>query len=288
MSMVIMNNVASINAQRRVNDAHQQVNKTLSKLSSGLRVVTAGDDAAGLAISEDIRADVASSEQSTRNAKDGISMLQIAEGALNEVNSRLIRLRELTMQSNNDTLGDEQRDMIQSEVDALVSEIERIGQSTDFNGVQLMGHAAGTMVDVEFQIGNGTEAADKFQVTMKTIMDLMDMGVSALNVGGSSVQADRENALTTIDRAIDWTVDFRGDLGAAMNSLETAISNIGISIENNMAAESRIRDADVARESSRMIKYQIIEQAGTATLSQANANPQMALSLLQSASNRNR
>ncbi len=277
MGLVINNNPASVNAQRNLNSANMNLNKSLSRLSSGLRIVTAGDDAAGLAISESLRSQVASLEQASRNSMDGISMLQIAEGALNEVSSKLIRLRELTMQSANGTVSDDQKDMLDSEFQALTDEIDRIAKATNFNGKKLLD---GSTTSVTFQVDVGTTAdVDTFAVTLTSAL-ASDLGIDTLDIS-SSASADTNTALTAIDAAISSIVDIRSDLGAAQNRLQTTINNLGIAIENSIAAESRIRDVDVAKETSQMVKYQIIQQAGVSVLSQANMNPQIALSLLQ-------
>ncbi len=277
MGLVINNNPASINAQRNLSTANTNLNKSLSRLSSGLRIVSAGDDAAGLAISESLRSQVASLEQASRNSMDGISMLQIAEGALNEVSSKLVRLRELTMQSANGTVSDDQKDMLDSEFQALTDEIDRIAKATNFNGTKLLD---GSTTSVTFQVDVGTTAdVDTFAVTLTSAL-ASDLGISTLDIS-SSASADTDAALTAIDDAISSVVDIRSEMGAAQNRLQTTINNLGIAIENSIAAESRIRDVDVAKETSQMIKYQIIQQAGISVLSQANMNPQIALGLLQ-------
>ena len=275
MSITIQTNVSSLNAQRNMQRTMAQLDSTLSKLSSGFRITKAGDDAAGLGISENLRAQIRSYNQAQRNGFDGLSVIQTAEGALNEVSNILIRMRELAMQSASDGLGDTERSYLNTEFGALVSEIDRIAESTEFNGQKLLtGSLAAS--GLEFQIGIRNSANDRVSVTVNAAT------AAALSVNSLSVSAKSESqtALSVIDSAIQTVSDIRANLGALGNRLNSTISNLAVASENLAAANSRIRDVDVAVETSNLTKAQILMQAGVSVLAQANAVPQVALSLL--------
>lgn len=273
MGLRVNTNVASVNAQRNLMNTTDRLNRSLERLSSGLRITRASDDAAGLAISERFRADIRSLAQAQRNANDGVSMLQIAEGALNETSSILIRMRELAIQSANGTLGSEEREALDKEFQALLEEIDRIAQVTEFNGTKMLAGA----VTVTFQIGIDNTTNDRIAVSGS------DATASGLGVGGLSVasQGDAQAALSAIDDAITTVSTLRADFGAAQNRLESAIRSIRVAIENTSAAESRIRDVDVAAETAELTRNQVLQQAGIAVLAQANLSTQAALALLQ-------
>lgn len=275
MALTINTNTASINAQRNLSLTQTQLNKSLERLSSGLRINRAGDDAAGLAISENMRAVIRGMSQAVRNANDGVSLLQTAEGALNESSNILIRMRELAVQSSTGTVTDSQRTSIQSEFGELTKEIDRISAATEFNGTALLAGAA-TMT---FQIGYKNSGNDQISLNL-TSASSTSLGVASTAVAVSS-QTAAQNALATIDTAIASVSSLRGSFGAIQNRLTSTINNLQVSIENMSAAESRIRDVDVATETASLTRAQILTQAGTAILAQANQTPQSALSLLR-------
>ncbi len=276
--MRINTNTAAINAQRNLYNTEMKLNKSLERLSSGLRVNRAGDDAAGLAISENLKSDIRALEQSSRNAADGISVIQTAEGALDEVNGILIRMRELSQQAANETLGASERGYLNTEFQALSSEITRISDTTQFNGTFLLNASVTGTLDIQVGLGNG--AADRIGVTLTGDRDATGLGINASVLTG----ADNTTALAsiaTVEAAISTISSARADLGAVQNRLESTIRSIGNTIENLSAANSRIRDVDIAAETSNMTSAQILQQAGVAVLSQANMTPQTALMLLQ-------
>lgn len=273
MGLRVNSNLLSTNAQRNLQNITNRLGGNFSRLSSGLRITTAADDAAGLGISERMRADIASYGQAARNTQDGISLVQTAEGALGEVSSNLGRLRELAVQSSNGTLSDEDRDAIDEEFQALVSEIDRIAAETDFNGVQLLD---GTVTDSSIQVGIDSGSNDTITV------DFADATATGLGVNSLNVQdvTNSNSALATIDTAIDSVNTARSELGASQNRLQSAFRSITNTRENLSAAESRIRDVDVASETADLSRNSILQQAATSVLAQANAQPQLALSLL--------
>ncbi|HRX50902.1 MAG TPA: flagellin [Candidatus Krumholzibacteria bacterium] len=277
MALRINTNVASLNAQRNLNKSTMTLNRSLERLSSGLRINRAADDAAGLAISETMKSDIRALEQANRNAADGVSMVQLAEGALDEVSGILIRMRELAQQAGNETMGASERGYINSEFDALGQEITRISNATEFNGIKLL-DGSGTTNDILV----GTNTTDIIQIDLSNATAADDLGVdiSQVQVDG----ADNSNALTAIDAvesAISTLNDWRADFGVTQNRLESAMRTIENTRENVSAANSRIRDVDIAAETSTMTSSQILQQAGVSVLAQANMSPQMALSLLQ-------
>ena len=274
MGMFINTNVSAINANRNLSYNNTQLSKVAEKLSSGYRINRAADDAAGLAISEKLRYQINGYNQALRNAQDGISMIQTAEGALTEVHSILQRLNTLATQAANGTLQDPDRNQIQLEVNQLVQELSNITGKTKFNGITLLD---GSTKSVKFQVGweNGT-----------TITADLGSGLKNSTLFGStgkidiSSQAGAEAALKTIQSAITKVSNQRATLGAVQNRLEHTINNVGVNAENLSASESRIRDADIAQEMTEFTKNQILVQAGTAMLAQANAIPQNVLRLL--------
>ncbi len=274
MALTINTNVASLNAQRNLSSTQLQLSKSMERLSSGLRINRAGDDAAGLAISQNMQANIRSMNQAVRNANDGISLVQTAEGALNETSNILLRMRELGTQAANGVLSQSQRDNIQVEFKNIQDEIDRISAVTDFNGTKLLNGAlsAGTSL----QIGTGTTANDTISVTIGN-NNTATLSVSANFV---STQGAAQSALTAIDSAIQAVSTARGNLGAVQNRLQSTINNLQVAVENTSAANSRIVDVDVAAESANMTKAQILAQAGVSVLSQANQAPQLALKLL--------
>jgi len=274
MGLRVNTNVTSINAQRNLATVTERLAGNFRRLSTGLRISTAADDAAGLAISERLRSQVRSLEQDKRNANDGISMVQTAEGALNEVSSILTRLRELSIQSANGSVSNKDRDTLDEEFQSLVSEINRIGSSTEFNGVKLLD---GSSSSVSFQVGFGTTAGiDTIAITLQAALST-SLGLNSLDIGSGG---STTTALTNIDTAINAVSGLRGSLGAIQNRLGSTINNLAIQVENLSAAESRIRDVDVAYETAQLTRNSILQQASISVLSQANAQPQTALTLL--------
>ncbi len=275
MGLRVNTNIASVNAQRNVAIVTDRLQKNYARLSTGLRIATAADDAAGLAISERIRSQVRSLQQASRNANDGISLVQVGEGALNEVSNMLVRLRELTMQSANGATSGGDKDLINAEFQSLIAEIDRIGRSTSFNGVMLLN---GSAANVSFQVGiSSTTGVDVFNVSLSPAL-ATSLGLNSLDIGSGG---DFSTALSTISTAIDSVSSLRGRFGALQNRLQSTIANIGIANESLSAAESRIRDVDVAYETAQLTRNSIMQQAAIAVLAQANAQPQVALSLLQ-------
>lgn len=276
MGLRINTNVASLNAQRNLMGTKLGLDKSLERLSSGYRINRAGDDAAGLAISENLRAQVRGLKQASRNASDGISLVQVAEGSLNEISSIMIRLRELAVQAASDTIGPVERQFLNVEYDQLVSEIDRIADGTEFNGTQLL---SGTGSILDFQVGTRNDPnIDRLSFDASKA----DANSAALGVNLTSVadKASAQNALSAIDSAIVSVSAMRADFGAIQNRLQSTISNLAVSMENMSAANSRIRDVDVAEETAELTRNNILLNAGTSVLAQANATSQTALSLL--------
>ena len=272
MGIRINTNVSSINTQRQLANSTIAFGKSMEKLSSGLRINRAGDDAAGLAISEGLKSDIRALDQAARNAADGISMIQTGEGAMDEMSSILLRMKELTEQSMNGTLSNTDRGYLNSEYTALTDEIDRISDGTEFNSVALLDGS----LDVNIQVGIGTTSTDQVAVVQSTDMDSTGIGTTTeINTASNAAIAMAE-----IDAAIETVVTARGNFGALQNRLETSIRNTNMTSENLSAANSRIRDVDVAYESSRMTSFQILQQAGVSMLAQANMTTGLAMSLL--------
>ncbi len=275
MGLRVNTNVASINAQRNLATATGRLEGNFRRLATGLRIATAADDAAGLAISERLRSQVRSLEQGKRNANDGISLVQTGEGALNEVSSILTRLRELSVQSANGSVSGQDRNTLNEEFRSLVDEIDRIGRSTEFNGVKLLDGSSST---VSFQVGFGiTTGIDSLSLSLTPAL-ATTLALNSLNIGASG---SATTSITTIDSAINSISSIRGRLGAVQNRLNSTIANLGVQVESLSAAESRIRDVDVAYETAQLTRNSILQQASISILAQANAAPQSALTLLR-------
>ena len=272
MSMFINTNVSAINAHRNLSFNNTQMGKVMEKLSSGYRINRAADDAAGLAISEKMRYQINGYYQAIRNAQDGISLLQTAEGALTEVHAMLQRLNVLANQASNGTLDDTDRQKIQLEVTQLREEIDNIADTMKFNGIQLLN---GSVSSISFQVG--FQAGTMISVSLGSGIQTAALGIDQINV--SSVSG-AQTALTAIQNAISIISQRRAEFGAVQNRLEHTINNVGVNAENLSASESRIRNADMAKELTEFTRYQILVQAGTAMLAQANAVPQNVLRLL--------
>ncbi len=278
MALSINTNVASLNAQRNLGNSQSALSTSMERLSSGLRINSAKDDAAGLGISDRMTSQIRGLNQAVRNANDGISLAQTAEGAMGEVTNILQRMRELTVQSANDTNSSADRQSLQDEVASLLTEIDRISATTEFNGKYVLNGSAGA--SMTFQVGTRGTTNDKITVSLGTFnMDGSTLGVSGLTVAsfaGKSVGS----VLGAIDKAIASVDTARGKLGAVQNRFESTIANLSNIAENVTAARSRILDADIAQETSNMTKQNILQQAGVSILAQANQSPQLALSLL--------
>jgi flagellin len=307
MGLRIRTNVASINAQRRLGNSTNALSNSMNKLASGERINKAADDAAGLAISENLRADLRSLSQARRNALDGVSMVQTAEGGLMETNNMLVRLRELSIQAASDTVGDVERGFLDQEYQALKSEIDRIASSTEFNGTRLLTgqvelseelRTGPNPFPLEIQVSKDYYSnADSLEAANPVNIIRIDFqGLNAFSTGENSLNLDQSTSgdeiaginnkggaqvsIARMDQAIEQVNGYRAFLGAIQNRLGSTISNLGIQIENLDTARSRIRDTDYAEETANYTSSSILQQAGTAALAQANAQPQIALNLL--------
>ncbi|NMH75208.1 flagellin [Bacillus sp. RO2] len=274
--MRINHNIAALNTHRQLGSATNAQMKSMEKLSSGLRINKAGDDAAGLAISEKMRAQVRGLDQASKNAQDGISLIQTAEGALNETHDILQRMRELAVQSSNDTNTDADRSELQREVAQLIEEVDRIGNNTQFNTKDIL------KTDQTLDINIGSNAGQALSITWKA-QTKAALGEDAVDISAVKVgtKADAQTAITTMDNAIASVSKSRSQMGAFQNRLEHSINNLNTSSENLTAAESRIRDVDMAKEMMDQTKNSILSQAAQAMLAQANQQPQGVLQLLR-------
>ncbi len=281
MALVINTNIASLNAQRNLNASQGDLNTALERLSSGLRINSAADDAAGLAISDRMTSQIRGLNQAARNANDAISLAQTAEGALDETTNMLQRMRELAVQAANDTNTSADRASLDAEFQSLIEEINRIATSTAFNGKTILtGSYASPGSGMVFHVG--ANADQTISVTIGgASAQALGSGSANINATGIGTQASANSAITIIDLAISDVDTIRGDLGAAQNRMESTISNLNNVAENLSAARSRILDADIAQETSNMTKNNILQQAGVSVLTQANQTTQLALSLLQ-------
>jgi flagellin len=270
MGLQINTNVAAMNAYRNLSGTQNAMSTSLERLSSGLRINRAADDAAGLAISEKLRAQSNGLNQATANAQDGISLIQTAEGALNETHSILQRMRQLTVQAGNDTNGKEERDNIKTELDALTTELGRISDTTQFNKQDLLKGGFTATLQV------GANSGQTMDVNING-SDATTLGVAALDVKDAAAVA---TSLTAIDDAISTVSTDRAGLGALQNRLQHTINSLSVAAENAAASESRIRDTDMAKEMTSFTRSQILQQAGVSMLAQANQAPQSVLKLL--------
>lgn len=284
MALTINSNITALTAQRHLNTASNKLGKTFERLSSGLRINSAADDAAGLAISTRMSSQIRGQNQAIRNANDGISLIQVAEGALEETTNALQRMRELAVQAASDTYTTSDRGDLWTEINQLVSEIDRISSSTEFNDQNLLG----TSTDIQLKAHIGADAGQTITLTVE------NAGASAIGVHGSNIittasmeaigtvsgQSQANAVISMVDTAISSITDIRATLGATQNRLESTIASLSNVVENTEAAKSRIMDADIAAETSALTRNAIIQQAGTAVLAQANQQPQLALRLL--------
>lgn len=276
MGMRIGTNISSLNAQRSLVGNRIVADRSMARLASGNRINQAADDAAGLAISDRLKGQIRGLRQANRNANDGISLVQVAEGALNEVSNMLIRLRELGVQSSSDTLGDTERKFLNVEYQQLKSEVQRITESTNFNGFPLLNGIGG---QVEIQVGLNNDA---FGDRIGFDTGAANATLEALGLASEAVdsKANAQMSLGTIDNAMTSVNAIRANLGALQNRLQSTSANLLIADENLSAANSRIRDTDVAAETSEMTRSNILLQAGVSVLGQANQSQQLAMKLL--------
>ena len=284
MPVRIFNNVPSMNAQRILGQNNDRLAQSVERISSGIRINRASDDAAGLAISEGLRSDIRTLRQAVRNANDGISLINITEGALNEQASILIRLRELAAQASTGTVGSTERQTIQLEFSALRNEIDRISNVTEFNGQKLVDGslASGVASSSQIMIQVGLDSGANSRINLNEQMNLAAVTASSLSIDSLSVttSAAALTALDSVNTAIGTVTQGRGKVGSVQNRLVRTVSNLSISIENLQAAESQIRDADIAEEVALLTRNQIMVQASTAMVGQANLIPQSVLQLL--------
>ena len=279
MGLRIATNISSLTSQRHLQTTRKLLDKSLERLASGYRINRAGDDAAGLAISEKLRAKTQGLIQAQRNASDGVSLIQVAEGGLQEVQNILVRLRELGVQAASDTIGQRERRYLNEEYQSLKEELDRIANSTEYDGTILLDGTAGSM---DFQINTGGRnllGVDRISFNaFKLDVNTDKLGLSEIGIADKITS---QRSLGIIDSAIEEVSSVRGELGALENRLSSTVGNIGISVENLSAARSRIKDVDIANETAEMTKHSILMQAGIAVLAQANNVPKMALQLLQ-------
>jgi flagellin len=276
MGLRISTNVASLNAQKNLGGTQRGLNTSLARLSSGYRINQASDDAAGLAISENLRAQIRGLRQANRNSNDGVSLVQVAEGGLNEVSNMLIRLRELGVQAASDTIGDVERKFLDVEYQQLKSEIQRITEATTFNGRDLLNGTGGVL---DIQVGTHNDSfKDRISFNASAANASLDsLGLTAEGLGTKEAS---QMSLDVVDKAMVSVNAIRANFGALQNRLQSTIQNLAIADENLSAANSRIRDTDVAAETAELTRNQILMQAGISVLGQANSMQQMALKLL--------
>lgn len=275
MGLRVATNVPSLVTRRNIEQNGKENSRSLARLSSGNRIVNAGDDSAGLAISQNLQAEIRGLKQAQRNANDGVSFVQTAEGALNEVSNILIRLRELGVQSASDTVGDGERMMIQKEFSVLKEEVDRISAVTNYNGRNLLDGSAG---ELSFQVGThqGAENSILFNADEANV----NSGVLGISSADVSSRGDAQSSLESIDGAIGAVNNYRSSLGALQNRLNSASNNLSSQVENLSDARSRIADTDIAEEASNLAKSTILQSAGVAVLAQANNSSANALKLL--------
>ena len=277
MGLRINTNISSINALRSLSKVTQDQDQAVERLSSGNRINKAADDAAGLAISEKLKAEIRGTLQAKRNAEDGISMIQVAEGGMDEISNILVRLRELSIQSSSDTLGAKERKFADLEFQELTKEVDRIAQSTSFNGLFVLDGSVDGSLD--FQIGiRNNEFNDRISFEPeKSNVTGGNLGITSLSV---AEKADAQNNLQIIDDAIETISGNRANLGALQSRLESTINNLEVFRESSEAAKSRVRDADIATESANLARANILSAANTSILAQANSSPATALKLV--------
>jgi len=280
MSISVLTNTTSMNAQRNLAGTQSALSASIGRLSSGMRINTAADDAAGLGISENLKSNIRSLGQAQRNTNDGVSMSQVAEGAMDDMQGIVSRMRELSVQSANSTLGGNERGYIQTEFTQLRNEINRISAVTNFNGQKLVDGSASA--GLSFQVGIKNSSNDRIAMSI-TKLTTSTLGSTSLHIASATLSTvtGAQNAIACFDKAITQLSSARAKVGAVQNRMTITIANLASTQEHLSAANSRIRDVDVASETAQMTKSQILSQAGLAVLSQANQLPQSALSLLR-------
>ena len=276
MGMRVSTNVASINAQRTLASSQREISKSAAQLSSGSRITKSADDAAGLAISENLKSQIRSFSQASRNANDGISMLQVAEGGLGEVSNILTRIRELGIQGASDTLGDKERGFLNKEVSQLKEEVQRISKTTKFGRTNML-DGSGEKFDIQVGINN-----DGFEDRISFDPSALDATAATLEIDGLdfSTKEGAQSALNTLDEAQSTVNGYRANIGALQNRFNSTVDNLGVQHENLSAANSRIRDTDIAMAAAESSRNQILLSASTSVLAQANQSPQLALKLI--------
>ncbi|MGK5084511.1 flagellin [Bdellovibrionota bacterium FG-1] len=277
MGLRISTNMAALAANRALSHSSDDQKKVYQRLASGQRITEAGDDAAGLSISENLRSQIRSMGQAERNANDGVSFAQVAEGGLTEIGNMLIRMRELGVQAASDTVGEKERGYIHKEVQSLVEEVDRISNSTNYNGTNLLnGQSEKAVLDI--QVGIRNNDADRIQFNAGE-NDVRSASIGIDNLDYTTIDGAKD-ALDKVDEAMGKVFSTRAGLGAMQNKLHSTINNLGVAKENLTQARSRIADADIATETSEMVRGNILQSAGISVLSQANSAPMAALKLL--------
>jgi len=277
MGLRISTNMAAVSANRVLSKTNETQSKSYQRLSSGQRITQAGDDAAGLSISENLRAQIRSMSEAEKNANNGVSLVQVAEGGLSEVGNILVRLRELAIQSASDTIGDKERGFINQEVQSLSQEVDRIANVTTFNGTQLL-NGQGNKSVLEIQVGMRNDTADRISFNVGE----NDVRADSLGIASMKTESieDAREGISIVDNALNKVSETRARLGAMQNKLSSTTNTLAIAKENFIGARSRIADTDIAEETSALVRGSILQQAGVAVLAQANQNPMTALKLL--------
>lgn len=276
-ALAIQTNISSINAQRNLMRTGRSLNQSITRLSSGLKINSAADDAAGIAVSEGLRAQIRGFDQAIENANDGIAILQTAEGSYNSLSDLMIRMRELAVQSANDSLTNKERAYLNTEFEDITTEITRISDVAEYNGVHLLNGTSGDgLGNMLFQVGTRNTVNDQIGIQLKD-QDAAALGIDVLDIANL---ANAQTAISSIDAGLDILATDRATLGSKINELTSAVDNLALTVENLSTANSQIRDADIARESANFTKNNVLMQSGVAMLSQANSIPQMALKLL--------
>lgn len=280
MPLAINTNLGSITAQKHVSANSRNLQQSIQRLSSGLRLNSSADDAAGMAVATGLRAQVGGYQQAGRNANDAVAILQTAEGAYNTVSDNLMRMRELAVQAASDGLTDTERDYIQTEFADIQADINRISAVTEYNGTKLLDGTAGASGTMTFQVGTRNSTDDRITIDLKAI----DTSASSLNVAtattGVSSLGAAQSAIAEIDNAIDFLSTERTNIGSKLNKLDNAVTNLGTTVQNLSQATSQIRDVDIASESAAFASAQVLQQAGVSMLAQANQLPNLALRLV--------
>ena len=280
MAVVVNNNIASLIAQRNLGSNTSNLVKSIERLSSGYRINKASDDAAGLSISENLRAQTRGNAKAMNNIQDGMNMLTIAEGGLSVIGENIQRIRELCIQAANETNGTAEKNALLSEINTRLADIDRIANSTQFNNLGLLD---GSLSSVKLQIGSGSTSINALDISsvLSNASDISTIGISLSTTGATWTSDNVRSYLSSLDTALTTISSRRSDLGAYQNRLESAYDNLSLMTENLRAAESRIRDIDIASETANMTKYQILQQASASVLVQANQLPQIALLLMR-------